>query len=131
MTTYALRIEPSGEVLRYDEPCGDDLARYEFGDQIDVVTLRAPIIPEGHLLVGFIHDWGRTLGHALNRKAWALYGGSPIYGTMFVQSDEREPLDAEFCDFVVSDAILPEAMIVHMDAWLAGQQMREQGEWPL
>lgn len=129
MTTYALRVDPDGSVLRYDEPCSDDMARVEFDGLTTVVRLRAPFLDSVH--VGWLHDFGAVNGMPLNRKAWGLYGGSPCYGPMFVQRDDRGPLDPDLCLMVESSDFPAPSIITVMDAWLAGNDMRAQDQWPL
>lgn len=85
--TKIVRIDPDGSVHDID---GENLiaaARAAF-ETIDIVTCRAPFY-DG-FLVGAIDDWGRTKGMPLNRKAWAAYGRSPIYGPMFLAHDQDE-----------------------------------------
>jgi hypothetical protein len=124
MDTYAIRIDPDGLVVRYDDP---DLARYlatgQFDGQTDVVVLAAPFLPPG-LYVGFIHDWGKVIGLPLNRPAWALYGRSPIFGPMFVKRDDDGPLDPALCDMLEQGAIPSLDTERAMDAWLADDRAR-------
>jgi hypothetical protein len=125
MTTYALRIDPDGTIVRYDEPqFAREIAVVEFGGQTDVVVLHAPFLPTDPPYVGFVHDWGKTLGHPLNRPAWSLYGRSPIYGTMFVKSDDDGPLDPALCDALEARQLPTPEIDRVMDAFLAGERMQ-------
>lgn len=119
MVTHLLRIDTEGTV----EAVGGDLAELpdqlhqlagvEFDGQCQVVQLSA-LAPwawsfAGATLVGFAHDWGRTLALELNVKAWALYGRSPIVGAFYVGNDAinrqglRAPLPEPFVAMLTSD----------------------------
>lgn len=70
-----------------------DAARAEL-TSTTVVSLSAPILPSSHVWVGVLDDFGAA-DQPLNRKAWALYGRSPIYGPMYVAADGGSELPAE------------------------------------
>lgn len=121
MSVHVLSIDPDGTVTALN---GDPMvmARAEFNDLTTVVTLHHPLtgFGEGRICVGWIHDFGAVIPLPVNRKAWILYGGSPIYGTMFVAADDRGPLDEEFVRVLLSDEdwIGPEFNAA-MDDWLS------------
>lgn len=117
MNSHVVRIDPDGTVT--DVPGSDALAvaSAEFEGMTDVVLLRHP--QAEYRLVGIVHDWG-TLSLPLNRKAWWLYGGSPIYGPMYVADDDNAELDPEFVAMIQGD--VPAEMLARMDAFLAGFQ---------
>jgi len=85
-------IPPTGD------PSGDSrdkwiVAAEVLPDHLTVVTLRAPLLEDFGTCVGFIDDFGALPGdRQLNARAWALYGGSPIFGTMVVARDDDQPL---------------------------------------
>jgi hypothetical protein len=124
-----LRIDPDGTVLRFDTATAMNLANAEFDYQCDVVTLRAPFFPEDDIHVGFVHDFGAMNGMPINRVAWSCYGRSPVFGPMYVQNDERTPIDPAIIATI--EAGVPADLAVVMDAWLNGHGMRENGTWPL
>jgi hypothetical protein len=64
-----------------------------------------------------IDDWGATKRLPINRRAWALYGGSPIYGLAVLSCDVGFPIDDEILALVATD--FPPADVLRiMDAWL-------------
>lgn len=80
-----VRIDPDGSVTEVPGKaldCGHDA----FG-HCTVVHCTCPLLPEHRLWVGIVDDFGAQ-DQPLNRKAWALYGRSPIYGTMFLGRDD-------------------------------------------
>ena len=85
----SIRIDPDGTVTPHDKPALD--ASHEMFDATSVVTCRAPVLApymDGDfvIFVGVIDDFGAQ-DQPLNEKAWACYGRSPIYGTMFLGID--------------------------------------------
>ena len=99
---HVLRIDPDGTVTD-GGPLALEAAKAEFGPTTDVVSLQNPICGSGRVTVGVSHDFGIREGLALNRKAWVLYGGSPIYGPMFVGDDDHRELDAHFVETLLGD----------------------------
>lgn len=120
-----IRIDPDGTITDIE---GSDIlavAQPVF-DSIDVVTCRAPIFQGS--LVGVIDDWGRVNGLPLNRKAWACYGRSPIFGPMFLAHDQdddghREPLDPALIALLrlPVESIVPAHIITLMDEVLRNE----------
>lgn len=96
-----LRIDPDGTIQTLD---GDvfTCARAEF-KFTSVLHCRAPFLDDGShaVYVGIIEDFSAQ-DMPLNRKAWALYGGSPIYGPMFFGRDETGYVTGEIADMVRS-----------------------------
>lgn len=87
----ALRIDPDGSVTRLDEFAWT-AGQAEF-DHTTVVTCGAPFVGQSvHVLV--LDDFGAA-DLPLNRKAWGLYGRSPIYGPVFVGRDDGDEVDEE------------------------------------
>jgi hypothetical protein len=88
----ALRIDPDGTVT---ELLGTALeaghTEFKF---TTVVTCAAPFLPTDEVWVGVIDDFGAE-SLPLNRKAWGLYGRSPIYGPMFLGTDSHHDVPAE------------------------------------
>lgn len=124
MTTI-IRIDPDGTITDIE---GDDLfaVAQPMFDSIDVVTCRAPFF-DG-FLVGAIDDWGRSMGLPLNRKAWACYGRSPIFGPMFIAHDQddnghRPPLDPALVALLQLpvESIVPAHIITLMDEVLRNE----------
>jgi hypothetical protein len=88
--TKCIRIDPDGTITRCQGEAFDE-AHNHFTGLCEVVTLAQEIegrhIKFDEILVGWIDDLGRYKPLPLNKKAWALYGRSPIVGTMFVADD--------------------------------------------
>lgn len=84
-------------------------------DQLDVVMARA--LGRDRVYVLHIDDWGKTKGLPINRRAWALYGGSPIYGTAVLSADDGGPIDEALIELISSDFPPPEVHVT-MDLWL-------------
>lgn len=83
---------------------------------LDVVMARA--LGRDPLHVLHIDDWGKTKELPLNRKAWALYGGSPIYGLAVLSADSGGPLDQHVVTLVSDDEFPDPATRAAMDQWL-------------
>lgn len=121
MTTYAL-IHPDDSVET------DAKAIAEFQKTMlregTVVTLTSPILATwrdpGDPWVGWVFDWGIPMGLPVNRKAWALYGRSPIYGPMLLATDLREPLPDGFLSVVASpiEEWVPADVLDAMNSWM-------------
>ncbi len=116
--TYLLRIDPDGTIIEIDDPDLLGVSRAAFDGSTQVVACAAPWLP-GH--VGVVHDWGRTEGMPLNKKAWACYGRSPIFGPMFLAYDQdeaggRPELHPEIAEILQSDLaeIVPPNVIDNM-----------------
>lgn len=123
--TRIVRIDPDGTVDLVD---GGDLlsvGRTAFDGRTDVITLRSPEVDASWgVMVGVVHDTGLLDGLPLNRKAWALYGRSPIYGPMFVAFDQddvggRDPLETWFIDKIMSDDYPTPPVQAAMTDWLS------------
>ena len=72
------------------------------------------------VIVGIIDDFGIANGLPLNRTAWALYGGSPIYGPMFIAQDDHELLPEQLVAALMgTDEWIGDAINHAMDDWLA------------
>jgi hypothetical protein len=110
MTTYAL-IQPEGTRRRTgavdietDAAVVAEFQKAINDEGTDVVTLTSPSMAAYRSphdpWVGWIFDWGKTMGLPVNRKAWALYGRSPIYGPMLIATDHRAPLPDEFLEII-------------------------------
>lgn len=112
--TTCICIDPDGTVTPLSGRLLD-LGREAFDGMTSVVVLHHPMVAD--LLVGCVHDWGLVKGLPLNRRAWTLYGRSPIYGPMFVALDEGDELPEEFIEAFSSTALTPE-MNALMDAFL-------------
>lgn len=95
--TITIRIDPDGGTERFDT---EPLMTHDF-DASDVVTCRAPMLPDNEIFVGIVHDFG-ALDLEQNPKAWLLYGGSPIWGPMFFGTDSGRPLSDELIAFIES-----------------------------
>lgn len=109
MNVRVLRIEADGTVT----PLPGVLQSYLDGDVFDgcadIVTLGSPELqPYGETFVGAVDDFGFDKRLGVNVKAWALYGRSPIYGTMFVAVDSTDyetspPLPYGIVELLLSD----------------------------
>lgn len=88
----SIRIEPDGTV--YDLDDNAVLAAHDEFKHTTVVTCSCPmlpVIPGDVPWVMVVDDFGAQ-DAPLNRKAWALYGRSPIYGVAFVGRDDDGPV---------------------------------------
>jgi hypothetical protein len=85
-------------------------------EHLSVVTCHHPALAGTHVL--YVDDFGLTLGRPLNRKAWALYGGSPIYGPAVLLRDDHDDLDPDILEALAAEFPDPE-ISAQMDAWLA------------
>jgi hypothetical protein len=102
VTIYFVRIDPDGSIIEFEHPDVLGEASREFDGLTSVVTLRSWFYDDRTddtgmtpVLVGVIHDWGRTNHMPLNVKAWALYARSPLCGPVYVGNDgstTRPPL---------------------------------------
>ncbi len=122
---YVLRIDPDGTVFAVSTQRGGyryaaNAAQKEGGiESIDIVTLRNPILGRG-VFVGAIDDRGATHDPPLpvNRKAWALYGRSPIHGPMWLANDDNEPLDTMLIDMLTGDEWINDELDNAMNKYL-------------
>ena len=121
MTVWGLIIQPNGEIATIEHPDVRGDAVRVIGETQDVVSvsgliewgLRDPI----HFLR--IDDWGQTKALPLNRKAWALYGRSPIHGPAVFHRDEGEgPLDPRVVELVTDPEFPGEDISEIMNRWL-------------
>lgn len=120
MGTNFIRLDTlPGEVTEYlTEFRAGEFATTEFGGLTSVVTLRTPLIAPFHpYLIGIIHDFGMAK-FKINHAAWALYGRSPLYGPVFVATDDGSPLDSQFVAMVCSGNFPSPEIMSTMDAWL-------------
>jgi len=141
MSTYIIRIEPNGEVIRMDESVRDllDVAGRALDATLDVVTMHSNGVtpfPAGgdDYLVGCVDEWGRSKGLPLNLKAWALYGRGPLVGPCFVAYDN----DGAHGRPELPDAFI-ESVSYPVEDWLPAQYRKamrsianaEGVRWPL
>src|SRR5262245_55045839 len=116
INVFGLLILPDGVVTRIFTDPGTE-ARQLIGRDLDVVTVRHPYFePRTHVL--FIDDHGISRGLAINYKAWALYGGSPIHGAAILAHDDQMPLHEEVIVLLTSDECPPQPLREQMDQWL-------------
>lgn len=104
-----------------DKP--DEIAKRELStEMLTVVTARA-IQEHRGLHVMYIDDWGAVqLGDRMplpiNRRAWALYGGSPIHGLAVLTRDDRSDIDPSI-SVMLNSGTFPGAIIeARMDHFL-------------
>lgn len=111
-----LHEDGSTRLLESLDPLGT--ARSLLGDQVSVYSCNNPgaLEPRDYVLV--IDDFGDAKGLPLNRKAWALYGRSPIYGPALWYRDDHEPIPPELLAAVTSGEFLTFELHDAMDAWL-------------
>lgn len=121
-------------VIPVDGVVDDDRHRVELATRVleaggtTVVTLRSPLAEVHWLaprvpLVGIIDDWGAMRDNPIvNYKAWALYGGAPLFGTMVVASDDGKPLPHEFVEMVMApiEEWVPAPVLARMRAIIEG-----------
>lgn len=98
--TLVLKIAADGTVSESPFTQAHEAAHAEL-EHTPVVTLHHPMFVS--LTIGYVDDWGATNGSPLNEKAWALYGGSPIYGPMWVADDNLGDLDPEVVALLLGD----------------------------
>lgn len=122
MSIFIVKIEPDGEVIRCEGT--DFLAVAERGCStlpgysgptgwggivenargIDVCSVPphtyAPLPSTTAPTVFALHEWGRLLRLPVNRKAWALYGRSPLVGPVWVATDDRAPLSDRWIEII-------------------------------
>lgn len=92
-----VRVDPDGTVTVVE---GSALvAAQATWSHLSVVTLGAPFLPDDRTWVGTIDDFGAA-DSEINRKAWGLYGRSPIYGPMFVSEDGGGDLPSEIVEMI-------------------------------
>jgi len=114
--TRSLSIPPEGPVMVSEEE-PDALARQLLRtDKLHVVTARA--LGRDWLHVMHIDDYGATKPLPINRRAWALYGGSPIHGLAVLSADDGGPIDDEVIEMVSSTAFPTPEVLAHMERWL-------------
>lgn len=112
--TAAVLLSPDGTVREYT-----DLrqAKTEFAENYEVVSLHHPMFAST-LHVGMVGAYSALDGSELNRKAWALYGGSPIYGPMLMFPDDGTSIAAEVATALLGNEWLTPDIEASMDAWL-------------
>lgn len=123
--TYTLRIDPDGTCTRDARLSGARDLALVGADSLDVISLRAPFLRESFAsneLVAYIDDWGRTKGLPLNRKAWALYGRSPVYGPVWVKDDHDAILSPKLIALIESADFPSDEVGELMDQWLAANE---------
>lgn len=98
-----------------DEP--NTAARVLLGtEMLQVVSARA--LGRERIYVLYIDDWGKTNERPINRRAWALYGGSPIYGLAVLAADDQAPIDPAIIELVTGADFPPPEVLALMDDWL-------------
>lgn len=111
-----LLILPDGVVTRIFTDTAQ-AARELIGDELDVVAVRHPYFdPRSHVL--YVDDHGLSRGLAINFKAWALYGGSPIHGAALLGRDDRTPIHDEVIVLLTTDKFPPAELRQQLDRWL-------------
>lgn len=90
-------IDQDGSVLIVEtERSLAEVAHEALGGMCSVVKLLNPICGPG-MTVGYVDDFGYSNpSYEINRKAWALYGRSPVVGPMVVGADDGRDLDPGF-----------------------------------
>lgn len=87
--TATVRIDPDGSTHRLDDRYVLHHARAAW-PEIDIVTLQNPVF-DPHTFVGIVEDYSYK-ARPLNMKGWVLYGGTPLYGTVYVGRDDSRPI---------------------------------------
>jgi hypothetical protein len=109
-------IPPEGPIVPSDEDPSALARRVLETDSLDVVTARALGRERIHVL--WIDDWGKVNELPLNRRAWALYGGSPIYGTAVLAADDDLPVAETAMEMLGRPDFPGPDLLATMDAWL-------------
>lgn len=114
--TQSLSIPPEGPLMVSGEEPGALATNLLRTDALTVVTARA--LGRDRIYVMHLDDWGATKELPINRRAWALYGGSPLHGLVVLSADDRGPIDDWVIELVSGAEFPPPAVQAHMDAWL-------------
>jgi hypothetical protein len=117
MRSLAIPAEGRAHVL--DMPAATAAAELIDGP-LTVATCHHPQLDRTHVL--FLGDFSAVDGSPLNRRAWALYGGSPLHGMVVLGADDREPLDPDVIAMVTDEAFPGPEMVETMDRWLAANR---------
>lgn len=86
-------------------------------DSLDVCIARA--LGRERLHVLHVDDWGATKRLPVNRRAWALYGGSPIHGVAVLSADDGGAIESWVLELVEARDFPPPEINAHMDTFLA------------
>lgn len=111
----SLAIPATGRAHTLDL-CADEAAAELIPGALTVAKCHHPDLDRVYVL--FLGDFSALDGSPLNRRAWALYGGSPIYGMCVLGADDREPIAEHVVDMVTSDDFPGPELIAAMDQWL-------------
>lgn len=117
--TTALLIQPDGSTELHTTHDPLDFYRNTVVRETSVLTANHPTL-DTHAFVLVYDDIGllREARQPLNRKAWALYGRSPVYGPVLFYRDDRADLETHVIEWVCSDRLLSPELVTAMDAWL-------------
>lgn len=112
MSVYSALIRTNGDV-ELSEATDVFEQSNRLHKNLDVVSMRSPATTYYHdHVIGFIDDFGAIDGKSqLNKKAWALYGLSPIFGDVLIALEDPfdeedggyQPFDSDFVDMICSD----------------------------
>ena len=111
-----LSIPPEGLIVVSDHDPANFARVVVNTESLDVVVARA--LGRDRVHVMWVDDWGLTKDLPINRRAWALYGGSPIYGTAVLAADDQLPLDDWVVAMVADPEFPPPPIQRFMDKWL-------------
>jgi hypothetical protein len=128
MATWGLLIHTDGTIEPVTQQDARSVALNRIAGSLDVVTVSHPRIrvDEQPIHVMYVDDWGMTSGLPINRKAWALYGRSPIHGDALLKRDDEEgPLGQDVIALVLDPGFPGEAIDKLMDAWLEANDYEE------
>lgn len=84
-------------------------------DSLDVVAVRGL---QAILHVLYVDDWGKVKDLPINRRAWALYGGSPIYGPAVLARDDQLDMTLDVTMLLAEDDFPGPEINAAMDHWL-------------
>lgn len=84
-------------------------------EALDVVKVRGL---QGAVHVLYVHDWGKVIELPINRRAWALYGGSPIYGPAVLARDDELDLTLDVTLLLAEEDFPGPEINAAMDDWL-------------
>lgn len=119
--THHLLIPTAGQVIRFGQKHdARDLATMFVADALSVVTAHWPGL--GEVGVMFIDDWGATKQLPVNRKAWYLYGASPIHGDVLFTLDSRAPIDPAVIEWIEHPDFVPPDALAAMERWLENNE---------
>lgn len=117
--TRSLIIQPGGSCERRETPA-NETARLVIGNELEVVTVRYPVFAHWNYVM-YIDDFGAIKELPLNVKAWALYGGSPIFGVAVLGEGDYTVLLDDYLQLIESDYFPDPLTLAQMRDFIKGE----------